>query len=264
MLFDQQLLDSLTMPVAPVFAEYADLIDSDPLKKLIRLDHLLTMTAGFEWDEDSYPYEHPLNDVTRLAQSSDWLRFIWQQPMIFTPGHQFVYNSACTVLLSGLIQKKAGLSASEFAQIYLFQPLDISRWNWERGSGALTNTGWGLSLTAIDMVKFGYLYLNVGEWNTTQVISEEWIQASTKNFVTIDYNSRYAYQWWRFSDEYPIASQLKINDLYFAWGHGGQFIFIIPHLHMVVVSTAANFTNSGYGFYMLRDFVLPAVKDTSS
>ena len=263
-LWDQQQIDSLTMPVAPFFPEYTNQIDFDSRKNLIRLDHLLTMTAGFQWDEDSYPYEHPLNDVYRLMQSNNWLEFIWQLPMAETPGRQFVYNSACTVLLSGLIQRQTDMPASDFARANFFHPLNISHWIWEKSSGDITKTGWGLYLTSIDMAKFGQLYLNLGKWQERQIISEQWIKTSTENFVTIDYNSRYAYQWWRFSDEYPVASQLDINDIYFAWGYGGQFIFIIPHQRMIVVSTAANFTNSGYGFYILRDYIIPALKDGSS
>ena len=69
----------------------------------------------------------------------------------------------------------------------------------------------------------------------------------------------YGYQWWRFADEHSIVEALTTNDLYFAWGYDGQFIFVIPHLEMVIVTTAANFDDIGRFLPALRDYIFPAL-----
>ena len=111
------------------------------------------------------------------------------------------------------------------------------------------------------MAKFGYLYLKQGLWQSKQILPRDWINRSTEKQVVVNGSFNYAYQWWRVSDESSVGSRMEINDLFFAWGYGGQFIFVIPHLNMVVVSTAANFTNSLHGIYILRDYILRAIKN---
>jgi len=255
---DRAYINDLGVSAAAFFPEYQPAIESDPLKSQITLENLLTMSAGFDWDEDTYPYEDPLNDVYRLSRSSDWMRFIWQLPMENTPGNVFRYNSGCTMLISEILDKSIGRPVDDFAQIFLFKPLDITFWDWESGPNSVINTGWGLQMRPVDMIKLGHLYLNQGIWQSKQIIPSDWITRSTKVHMIVNGSFNYAYQWWRVSDESSMGSGLTVNDLFFAWGYGGQFIFVIPHLNMVVVSTAGNFTNSMQGYYILRDYILPA------
>lgn len=96
-----------------------------------------------------------------------------------------------------------------------------------------------------------------------QIVPEDWVARSTGVQVLGkgDYFPyAYGYQWWRLQDPEPTVAMLAVNDAYFALGYGGQFIFIVPHLNLVVVSTAANFgSDESLFFKLLRDQSFPAV-----
>jgi CubicO group peptidase (beta-lactamase class C family) len=257
---NDSFVDSLNIKVAAYFPKYTSSIDTDPRKHEISLSNLLTMSAGFTWDESTYPYDHPLNDIYRLLQSADWMQFMWQLPMSYAPGTLFNYNSGCTMILSGIIKQTTGLTAEEYAEKYLFLKLDIKNWRWETGPHRITNTGWGLHLTPVDMAKLGYLYLKKGDWFSQRVLPESWVHESTTTRISINNSYNYGYQWWRFTDQSSVAGQLSVNDLFFAWGYGGQFIFVFPHLDLLIVSTAANFDDSRPTIRFVRDFILPATR----
>jgi CubicO group peptidase (beta-lactamase class C family) len=100
-------------------------------------------------------------------------------------------------------------------------------------------------------------------WQGKQIVPKEWVRNSTSVQVLGEDNYfpyAYGYQWWRLQDEEPTVGMLATNDVFFALGFGGQFIFVVPHLNMVVVSTAANFGPDEVLFLkLLRDHISPAV-----
>ncbi len=242
------------------FPEYSNIENMDERKTEITLENILTMSAGFIWDEWTQPYGHPQNGASLLFSSADWMKHMLDLPIIEAPGTRFRYNSGCTMLLSGILANSTERTAENFATEHLFESLGM-KWRWETGPGNITNTGWGLFLRPIDMVQFGLLYLNNGRLNNEQIVPEEWVQTSTQTHInTRNYN--YGYQWWRFKDNSSIVSGLAVNDVYFAWGYRGQFIFVIPHLNMVAISTADNVENSTRTFGFLRDYIFGAVLDS--
>ena len=226
------------------YPEYKSPGNKDSAKRKITLEQVLTMTSGIQWAE--IPYSNPDNDVYKMHRSPDWIKYVLERPMDLSPGN-FVYNSGGAVLLSGILKYSTGESAEEFAIDHLFQPLGIKKWTWSLGMNGITNTGWGLSMRRLDMARMGILLLKGGRWHEKQLVPREWIQISTRSHVTTRILDKdltkfeYGYQWWRFTDHDTTVSNLAINDVYFAWGYGGQFIFVIPHLDMVVVSTGDNY-----------------------
>jgi CubicO group peptidase (beta-lactamase class C family) len=255
----QEYISNTNEKILEFFPEYSNINNLDSTKENISLENLLTMTAGFAWIELALGYNDPNNDIFKMSRSNDWVKYVLDKPMAKAPGTQFFYNSGCTILLSGIIKNKTGLSAEFFCKQYLFTPLNISTWEWEFGPNNISNTGWGLQLRPLDLAVFGSLYLNNGFWNGVQIVDSSWINLSTQSHVPISVSYEYGYQWWRFTNNSSVGNALIINDIYFAFGYGGQFIFIIPHLNMVIVSTAENFSNSTIAFGMLRDYILPAI-----
>ena len=84
-----------------------------------------------------------------------------------------------------------------------------------------------------DMAKFGYLILNRGQWHGQQILSEEWIDISTRAYVSDD-ELGYGYYWW-------LCKYISGNHFYetiFAAGHGGQRVLVIPELKLVAVFTS--------------------------
>ena len=87
-------------------------------------------------------------------------------------------------------------------------------------------------LTPREMLKFGELYLHQGRIEGRQIVPAAWVAASFLPRTQSPFNGhQYGYGWW--SDE------LAGHRTYFAWGFGGQYIFIVPELELVVVTTSS-------------------------
>lgn len=255
----QGKMPSLDSNLLELFPHYPDIANLDARKKQIKLEHVLSMTAGFEWDE----FAVGNNSEFKMANSADWIKYVLDQPMSHSPGEEFVYNGGCSMMLSDILKNATGTEVSEYARKHLFDPIGIENWSWSVSRKNVTNTAFGLSMGRRDMARFGVLYLNGGRWQGKQIVPEDWVAESTsvQALGKGDLSSyAYGYQWWRMQDQEPTVDMLAINDAYFAHGLGDQFIFLVPHLDMVVVSTAANFGISEIPFMkLLRDHIFPAV-----
>jgi CubicO group peptidase (beta-lactamase class C family) len=154
------------------------------------------------------------------------------------------------------------MGTDEFAKRYLFGPLGITKYYWWKFPDGAVETGSGLALRPRDMAKIGYLFLNGGRWQGKQIVSEQWVADSTKNYVDarqfrswLDADG-YGYQWWLRS--FHINGQTISS--YHAAGMGGQFIFVFPGLKMVAVFTGWGENELGkQPFDMVRRYILPAV-----
>jgi CubicO group peptidase (beta-lactamase class C family) len=242
-----------------LFPQYTDIANMDMRKQKITLEHVLSMTAGFEWDEFS------VGDTSefKMIRSADWIKYTLDQPMSHSPGEKWVYNGGCSMMLSDILKNATETDVADYAKKYLFDPIGIENWNWSITRGNATNTAFGIAMSRRDMARFGVLYLNGGRWQGNQIVPQDWVTKSTSVQVLgkDDYFPyAYGYQWWRLQDQEPTVGMLAINDAYFALGVGGQFIFVVPHLKMVVVSTAANFgPDESLFLKLLRDHIFPAV-----
>ena len=242
-----------------LFPQYTDIANMDMRKQKITLEHVLSMTAGFEWDE----FSGGDTSEFKMMRSADWIKYTLDQPMSHSPGEKWVYNGGCSMMLSEILQNATGSDVADYARKYLFDPIGIKNWSWALNRQNLTDTKSGLAMSRRDMARFGVLFLNDGRWRGKQIVPEEWVRKSTSVQVLGkgDYfPGAYGYQWWRLQDQEPTVGMLAINDAYFALGFGGQFIFVVPHLNMVVVSTASNFgPDEALFFKLLRDHIFPAV-----
>jgi len=219
------------------FPEYSSL--ETPEKKQITLEHALTMTAGFEWDE--VPEE--------MWEADDWIDFILSRPMDSAPGETFIYSSGCSILLGGVISYLVGKNAVAYAEEVLFGPLGISGFTWRTHPDGTAQCGGGLFMLPRDMAKIGLLLLNDGTWDNRQIVSNEWLLHSTKPRVDQSEFFDYGYQWWLRSKnkkqwwvEPQTASETE-HDMIVALGHGGQFIIVVKDLGLVVITTASDFEN---------------------
>ena len=269
---DQGKIDGLDDKLLSFFPEYDDIENLDERKESIILEHVLTMTPGFTWDEASSPptdpsgNPNPENDLGKMTLSSDWIKYMLDLPMSNDPGTKFVYNTGGAILLSGIIQNKTGQSAEEFAEDNLFSVLGITNWEWSSGPNGINDTGGGpsggLLLHPVNMAMFGYLYLKNGLLNGEQIVPENWVKESTAKHIAVKEAEDYGCLWWSPTDNL-VENHLKTNDLFFARGFAGQFIFIVPHLNMVVVTTSVNILKdyNSLAFEILFDHILPAVRE---
>lgn len=221
---DQGQLDSLDHKVSEYFPEYF-YPATDPRMKQVTLRHLLTMSAGFVWLEDG-PIE------ARWMESGNLVEAAINLKLQESPGTGFNYSSANTQLLSAVLTKIVGEPLRGYAQRNLFSPLGISAtdWDWGADDQGYYLGGWGMNLRPRDVARFGYLYLNEGYWDGMQVISQEWVQQSTTKQIAAFPGMDYGYLWWVHQGKAPVVFE--------ALGYGGQSLYVVPELDLVVVVTA--------------------------
>jgi len=210
----------------------------DDRKRSIRLRDLLTMTAGFHWDEDSVPYTDPRNTCAAMEASHDWVKYVIDQRMDQAPGKTFLYSSGVSQLLSHIIFKATGRQVDAYTEEHIFHPIGIQTYYWKHTPTGLPDTEGGLYLSRKDLARFGYLYLHDGVWNGKRILPSAWIAESLKPWVTPgDMEAsgvRYGYQWWLMP--YGSAGARAAT----CWGYGGQFLFVVPEHDLVAVFNGWN------------------------
>ncbi len=228
----------------------------DSLKSKIRIKDLLTMSSGLDVNNlasEDY-YQHPSNP-------KDWLRTVLEAPMVKEPGTFADYGSANPFLLGVCLNERLQKPLEIYMDEELFSPLGITNYINQTDDSEITPYfGGGMLLTPRDLLKFGQLYLNKGQWNGTQIIPEDWVEESFGKYgrlQDVKDKNEYGYLWWH--DTYEING--KHIESIEARGAGGQFIFIIPALESVVVITSGNFRNrkGNQPRDILKEFLLPAM-----
>jgi CubicO group peptidase (beta-lactamase class C family) len=254
---DQGFIEGSDQYLVELLPSYANVFNADPLKQKLQLWHLLSMTSGLEWDEDTFPYGDPRNDATAMERSTNAVLFVLNRPVIREPGSQFQYSGANPMLLSAILQEATGMTVAEFARLYLFEPLGISQYRWDAYADGHTHTDGGLSLRPRDMAKIGQLMLNGGQWNGVRIVSEAWVAESTQARTTVSPGIHYSYLWWRENQ----AVYLETVEPYFAAGFGGQLINVYPDQKMIIVvtsDTANHNENSSRIMFLRTTYLLPA------
>lgn len=245
---DQTLSELLTMHQARMSPDVAS----------ITLRQLLTMTAG-------------IADSGMGVESADPVGDILSYGLVSEPGAQFVYSDTGAHLVAAVLAEAIDRPMLDYAREKLFDPLEIRTrpaWQgWDTGSAGngfdkpgfawATNRsginlgGFGLKLTAPDMIKLGELYVNGGNWNGRQIVSQDWVRESTAPQVTKEQQPEapYGFFWW--------LGETNQHPLFEAAGAFGQTILCVPDLHLVVVVTSAV---DGAGSRDLRETYVPVIE----
>ncbi|HXL74043.1 MAG TPA: serine hydrolase [bacterium] len=250
---DQKLYD--------FYPEYRDKAGWAENKNYITLRYLLTMSSGFDCADLVPPFYSCLHE---MIGSRDWLESVLSQPLSHQPGAYFAYCSSCLIPLGDILRKTSNLSVPAFAQKYLFDPLQITHGYWLKGPHGVVEAEGADQLRPRDMAKLGYLCLKKGKWNGQQIVSEEWVSESTAvQTPKTKKNARwgYGYLWWI----REISFHHRKIKLIYADGRGGQYIFIVPDLNLVCVTTAGNYLDKDralakLSFDFFETYILGAVK----
>jgi CubicO group peptidase (beta-lactamase class C family) len=258
---DQGAIIDLDEKLFAIFPEYSNLNVGS--KSEITVRQLLTMTSGFTWDEETYDYADERNDLNQMYFNPDPIRYMLEKPMASVPGEDFFYNSGVTNLLGYILDRKTGIPMADYAGDNLFSPLGITSYEWlgypNDPQQAVASSL--LYMKPRDMAKIGLLFLQKGVWNGKQIVSSEWVTESTDKLVQLSLDDSpmfqrtgYGYQWWR--GQFSNAK----NEIVFAGGWGGQFIFIIPETNMVVVFTGSDFYGSYSNVYeIVNRYILGSI-----
>jgi CubicO group peptidase (beta-lactamase class C family) len=226
-------------------------------RERITVEHCLMMASGLQWNEWEAPVTASENDLMVFIRSSDPIGYLLSKPVITEPGTRFYYNGGTVNLLGVMLAFASDQSVQSFSSRYLFGPLGISNYNWQvlQPSG-LTFCSGDIYITPRDMAKFGQLFLNEGKWNGTQIVSKEWVMLSTQNHINppVSWADGYGYLWW--------LRNLRVNNKtvgsFKAIGWGGQEIFILKDLAMVVVFTGANYVSNVPCDEIMQRYILPS------
>ncbi|HEY8165678.1 MAG TPA: serine hydrolase domain-containing protein [Gemmatimonadaceae bacterium] len=233
--------------------------DLDPRKRAMTLEHLVSMTAGFDCDDgkDRPGAEDVMQQQTK---DPDWYHYTLNVPRAYAPGDTIIYCSAEPNLAGGVLRKIAGEPLPELFDRLVGRPLQMSNYHLFLSPTGDAYGGGGHQFTPRDFLKFAQLMVNEGKWNGRQIFSKEWAikSGSALRDLNPSKTQQYGYLW--NSVEYPYKDR-KVRAI-FAGGNGGQIFMGIPALDLVIGFTGGNYNDNSL-FIPQRVFVpkyiLPAV-----
>ena len=240
---DQGLIKSVDEPITNYIPE---LTKSEFDKVTIR--HLLQMTSGIKFSES---YSNPFGDAATFYYGLNLRKAIEKMKLRIEPGKKFEYASGNPQLLGLVLERSLkGKTVTSYLQEKLWTPLGMeygASWSIDRKKNGLEKTFCCLNARARDFAKIGRLYLNKGNWNGNQIVSQTWVEESTKIDTTNGGSAFYKYQWWfptalynfnaeKYNLKYPNRKKIISSEKDFmAVGILGQYIYVNPSRNLIIV-----------------------------
>jgi CubicO group peptidase (beta-lactamase class C family) len=235
-------LPALSTPVVDLYPGYPTLT-SDPARRSITIEHLLTMSSGLEWHETAATYGSFSNDETRLF--GDWspVKFVLSRPVVAPSGQRFDYNGGNTMVIADLLERATGTSLDRLARTRLLEPLGITDSEWMGDLWGRPMAYSGLRLKPRDLLRIGQMMLDHGRRQGRQVVPAEWVAESIRPHIATGKGpgSGYGYFWWTGTVDW----QGKKLPWSAAVGNGGQRLFLVSALDLAVVMTAGVYNDAG-------------------
>lgn len=244
---EQGVIPGVQTPIVRYFPRV--LQDSDPRKRDITVEHLLTMRSGLERTSG--------RNYGAWVSSPSWVGYALQRPLLHPPGEAMDYSTGSTHLLAALLTKAAGESVWSFGQRNLAEPLGFELAQWPRDPEGYYFGGNDMAMTPRQMLTFGELYRRGGVTaDGERVLSQDWVDRTFIPRGRSDRSGRlYGYGWW--------IRRLAGRDVGYAWGYGGQFIFVVPDLELTVVTTSSTDSDSRGGrnsrIYALTEALIESI-----
>ncbi len=228
-----------------------------PKKETVTIKSLLTMSSGFDGNDDD---ENSPGNEEKMYPTADWVKFALDVPMDEKRkvGEKWTYFTAGVVVLGDIINKSVPGGLEKYADIKLFKPLGITKYEWQYTPQKVPNTAGGLRMRSLDLARFGALHRNGGRWDGKQIIPHEWVEKSLTKHIGLGGNTEYGYLFWNTTLNFGG----KKHEAFFATGNGGSKIFMFKDQPLVIV-----ITGTAYGkwymhaqvFNMMERYILPAV-----
>jgi len=236
-------------PILPLLRDAAP-ADPDPRLARVTIGHLLSMQAGLE--RTSGPF------YGRWVSSPDWVRYALARPFVADPGTQMLYSTGSTHLLSAILTRATGRSTLANARAWLGAPLGITIPAWPADPQGIYFGGNEMRLSPRALARFGELYRNDGMIDGRRILPAGWVaQSWTPRTISPWSGQHYGYGW--------FLSDARGHPVRYAWGYGGQMVYVLPDLRLTVVMTsdADGARDSGhidalYG--LLADGIVPAAE----
>jgi CubicO group peptidase (beta-lactamase class C family) len=245
---ERKLIAGVDDPIARWFPELRRA--SDPRKAAITIEDLLTMRSGLEPTSGE--------NYGRWVRTRNWVRFALDRPMVSDPGTSMEYSTGTSHILSAILTKATKMTTHQFASEALARPLGFTLARWPRDPQGIYFGGNEMLMTPRQMVALGELYLHRGRVGNRQVVPAHWVDTSCvpRTRSVWDPTREYGYGWW--------IQEFDGHRACFAWGYGGQYIFVFRDLDLVVAVTSSTAAEERRGyrrqiFDVLETHVLPAV-----
>ena len=252
---DRGIVTSEEAPVYEYFKEdYEPTYGWTDRARSVRIRDLLSMTSGYDCDDLATPAfacEHA------MYETDDWVQYSLDLPIVHARGEHWAYNSSSLILAGEAIARSSGMPLEEFADAYLFGRLGIERFQWAVSPQGRAWIGGGARMVPVDMAKIGQLMLNGGVWEGRRLLSERWIEMSTRPQAEYHAGVDYGFIWQL--GQFFLGGELI--PAYWASGNGGQYIVVFPAHDLVVVFTGGNYDSplAGQPFQLLDRYILPAL-----
>lgn len=262
----------------PVTDYVPELKDADPKFAQLKIEHLLDMTAGLDFDEN-YSW-NPLSKMAKLYYGNNTLKVLKSLKFINTPGESFSYDSATTAILGVVIERATGKPYAQYLSEKVWQPLGMERdalIGLDSKKHHTAKSFAGLTTNVRDLAKIGKLFLNNGVCNGAQIVDSTFVNRCLSTHtagISGKAQSEYSYSWyWGVADEengkrkfFNTLDELKLyyknhpeknvrqikknlKNGYFAvlhnggfWGFGlyGQVLYVNPSKNMIAVYLGAD------------------------
>jgi CubicO group peptidase (beta-lactamase class C family) len=231
--------------------------DLDPRKRAMTLEHLISMTAGYNCSGENAPGDEDVMQQQR--EELDWYRYSLNVPMLTAPGDTIVYCSIEPNLAAGMLQKIAGEPLPEMFYRLVARPMRMGRYHLFLSPTGDAYGGGGHRFLPRDFMKLAQLMLNEGKWEGRQIITSEWAAKSGAALRNLSRTQTYGWLWNSMAYDYRGR---KVHAL-FAGGNGGQIFMAIPELELVIAFTGGNYSQAAT-FTAQREFIpryiLPAIQ----
>lgn len=228
----------LNTPVLDMLPALADLRSGG--RERITVDDMLCMRTGLDWDE-SGGYSRWDNDEKGLLWRGDRPRYVFDRPLAGQAGTRFNYNGGLSAVLGQLLEEETGASLKDYADQWLFTPLGIREWEWQGDLRGRSRAFTGLRLRPRDLARLGRLMLQGGQWQGRQIVPADWVRTLLSPCAAD--GEEFGHHWWS-GNVFVRGKEVRWHA---AQGNGGQRLFIIPSLDMVVVMTAGEYDKGSIG-----------------
>jgi CubicO group peptidase (beta-lactamase class C family) len=253
---DEGYIKSVEEPITNYLPE---LLKKDKRFKSITIRHLLTMSSGIKYEEDAtLPWSEAADD-TKTYYATELRELALDSQIEGKPGRYFEYNNYNPLLVGMILERATGMSVSRFMQEKLWKTMGMEAdgsWSLDSKKSGFEKMESGVNARARDFARFGMLFAKEGDWRGKQLISREWVGASTRPDTSTDPSQDYQYFWW--------VSTPEGKNHFSAQGNYGQYVYVAPEKDLVIVRLGKVEGEKGYGYWTDLFDQLSTKLDTST
>jgi CubicO group peptidase (beta-lactamase class C family) len=228
--------------------------DKYPLYSKIKLKDLASMSSGYDSVMgDGWKYY----SIDRKKHREYVLKYTTPGKPLYEAGKSSRYYDPQVHMLGYILTKVSGKPLEEIIRRRIAGPIGMKHFSWSNlgerdgmffnnpaGTPGINQKGQkqgGVYSNALDLARYGLLYLNKGNWNGRQLLDPNFVEQATSSQVPVEIKSnlagRYGFYWWTngmmANGRRPIPSAPAKT--YMARGAGRNFIIVLPEWNMVIV-----------------------------